>query len=199
MRTWLILSLAFLMILSTLFSVVSETEEQDSADELIAQLERRLEQGPAYATADVLELMRKCAETKRLDAAYLLVKALSISHDPQQSDDPLSEEQFLPSISLMRKYFGELLSSILFAEGIATDMSWYRNRLAFATKAICSKARIQEMIDIFSLTESKNIKSKEFLTLLSQHRIDLYLDLPSRLESEKIDKAIDKIKERRND
>lgn len=157
-----------------------------SERKIVADLDRMVSGEASYETRELILAMVACARTQRYDAAHVLVRCLSISSNPQGQDGSQAKEDMLPVLRLLREFFGEAIAPILFLHGIRTDRPWFRNRIAFAVRAICSKEKIEEMKRLFSLEDSKDSNAQEFCRVLLLDDIPLELDLPTRVEVEKL-------------
>ena len=126
--------------------------------------------------------MNKCAESGRFDCANLLIRYLAATDEPYPMhiiNRRLSDEEKLPAIYRLRQ-FGDDICPLLYYEALATDKQWYRIRLIFAIKNICSVNKIDEMKKMISMRDSKN----ELLNLLDSDTIDVsstFLSKPQNL------------------
>jgi hypothetical protein len=164
---------------AALAAPIGEDSVQDEASEALAKLESLLPDHPALAEAEVVGLMREAAETRRLDAAYLLIRGLAFNFNPNALSEALSLSGLIPAVSLLKRKYGDKVLPILFVEGISAKESWLRTRIAFTIREIADPARIAELSDVFSLKTSQADGAKELATLLAAKKIDVKLYDPT--------------------
>ncbi|MBN1916430.1 MAG: hypothetical protein JW889_00860 [Verrucomicrobia bacterium] len=174
--------------------VVDEARESAEA---MAKLNEHIPDEPAFITDhEVVRLMYVCGDARRLDSAHLLIQCLVFSFDPAQFDEALEKEHLLPAVPFMKEYFGDEIAPLLFIEAMEAREAWMLQRIAFATQIVCSQECIDRMIRVFSLNDSPNENAKAFLELLSRRDIDIEADLPTKRELDRVDDAVDRLKNR---
>ena len=179
------------------FGEINSNESSKKNNELINELTHIIPDKPTYiANIEQIEILKKSGATKRIDCAYLLIKALAFSFDPNQSDETYSKIDMFPAIIVIRENYGDSIAPILFSVGIETEKEWLRKRIAFTIKKVCSKSKVIEMIQVFSLEDSKNNNSGILLALLSEESIDIDLNYIQKNEMDSIDKALRNIKKK---
>lgn len=178
MRTsWLLVLLAMAWPLVAFGAEGGEADGEATAEtQSLAILESLLPSNPAIATRETVEVLTAAAETRRLDAAYLLIRGLAFNFDPHSSNEKRSLSDMIPAVGLLRKYYSEDVLPVLVFEGLATEHFWLRQRVALAVREIAGRDRIEELEGIFSLRENKSSSAKELVVLLEveQIRIELY-------------------------
>lgn len=134
----------------------------------VKNLEKIIPKVPVLADDYALEQMRKAAETKRLDAALLLVKALAFNLDPAGAKEGADVAQLIPAIQVLKDHFGEEVAPLLYAQALASEQKWFRDRIALAVRRILSRGTQQEMETVFSRDlASRNPIMKDFAQSLS--------------------------------
>jgi hypothetical protein len=151
---------------------------QDEASNALAKLESLLSDHPALATSEVIELMEQAAETRRVDAAYLLIRGLAFNLNPDSSNESLGLADMIPAVRLLKDKYGVNILPILFAEAITAKEPWLRKRIAFTIREVAGRARVLELSEVFSLERSQAEGARDLVMLLAAKKIDIELYSP---------------------
>jgi hypothetical protein len=156
-----------------------ESSAIDGVSEALDKLESLLPDHPAIADREVNVLMRKAAETRRLDAAYLLIRCLAFNLNPDATLESLGLAEMIPAVSLLQRKYGDKVLPILFVEGITVEKPWLRKRIAFTIREIADPARIAQLSDVFNLKWSDAEGAKDLAALLAAKEMDVELYDPA--------------------
>jgi hypothetical protein len=169
--------------------------EDGQAEAKIAQLKAAIPPAPAVADRKTLLLMREVAETKRQEAAPVLVKALAFNLDPLSSDETLTLAEKVPAIGLLKEAFGESVAPVLYAEATASEQKWYRDRIALAVRNILSPKTVKEMNARFSVETSADPKVKEFNQSLKAKNLKVKLARPDEELMRRVGEAVERVRQ----
>jgi hypothetical protein len=147
--------------------------QTSSADEVVAQLRRLVPNGPRAVSKADLPVLRAAAETRRLDAARLLVRALALNLDPNEATETTAADVMLPAIPLLREYFAADIGPILFAEGVGSAETWYQARVAAAARLVLPADTLKSLMTVFALEGSPTAGAARFRALLLDPRARL--------------------------
>lgn len=146
---------------------------------LVQSLDRKVRDSPSNPSPDTVRLMDRVGATKRLDAALVLVKALAFNHDPDNTDEVLSQSELIPSIGILKRYYGKQVLPLLYTAGIRTDKVWLQERCALACQHIASPTELNTLSEAFSLNTTQNQKAKSFGNLLKEKNLQVFLFSPT--------------------
>lgn len=182
---------AFMLLLCSTFqiktSICFAAEENDSndIDIKITKIRQLLKGTPSIVSSGEISILEEIAQTKRLDAAIVLIKSMELSLPNPKNIDEIIQSELLPAIGLLNKYFGEEIAPLLYTEAITTSYPWLRERIALATRTILQKETIIKMNQVFSIDKSTKKSAKEFLDMLNKPI--LIIDLPTSVSPQEQD------------
>ncbi len=167
------------------------------ADALLARLEARIPNEPTTVTPDLVLLIDEVGATKRLDAAMLLIRALSLSFSPIGSNETRSMFDLFPAATALKRHYGPSVLPLLMFSGVTTEKGWLQTRIALVMRGIGSEADIQSMRQAFSVGEKANPTAQKFAARLAERELRLTEDPVLSLADElnkRIDEALKKHK-----
>lgn len=176
---------------------IAQPGENEAENDLkIKHLQEIVPKVPAVINGEALDLMYQAAKTKRLDAAMLLIKCLAFNFDPTISNEERRQDMMIPAIQLLKDHFGETVAPLLYAEAIASDQKWFRDRSALAARTILSPEVILKMNNIFALESTLNPNAKDFAASLIADTIDIHFAIPSEKKLKEVEDAVKKIRKK---
>ena len=179
---------------------VQNDQQRNQENALLFQLSSKVPAVPTYIDRETLELMQQVAKIKRPDAAKLLIKCLAYNYNPGNQDEDRSDDMMIPAIKLLGDYFGELAVPLLYDEGLSTNKSWFRDRIALAVRIILPKSKVEKLQEQALSDVAIRPNAFEFHKSLSAERLDLQLNAPRDkrvAETERIIEETQKRNERR--
>jgi hypothetical protein len=153
-----------------------------SSDEAVMKLRAIVPEEPAVATAEHVKIMAEAGATKRLDAAYLLIRALAFNFEPGSSNELRSLVEMMPAATILKRQYGSQVLPLLMTEAVGTEKKWLQKRIALVLKTLDDQPKVASVVEAFSLKTSTHPKARQLASLLEQDQIDVELANPA-LES----------------
>lgn len=151
----------------------AQVADTDCGKIAVEQLSKAVVDKPTIAGTEILQVMRKAADTRRVDALILLIKGLAYHHDPINTNEVLSPEEMISSIQIINNTYGIQSLPYLYTEGINTNKQWMRERCALAIRSIASSKEIKAYNTTYSLKETNNVNGRAFYTLLTAEKLEI--------------------------
>jgi len=164
-------------------------------DALLARLEAQVPNEPAGTSPELNALIDEVGATKRLDAAVLLIRALSVSFSPVGESEHRSPFGLMPAAEALQRNFGSSVLPLLMFSGLTTDKAWLQTRIALAMRGIGSEAEIQSVRQAFSVDEQSNPMAQKFDARLAEPKLRL-ADDPVLSLAEQIERMIEDVLEK---
>jgi hypothetical protein len=158
-------------------------------DALLARLEAQIPIEPAGTSPELNALINEAGATKRLDAALLLIRALSVSFSPVGENEHRTPFALMPAAEALQRDFGSSALPLLMFSGVTTDKAWLQTRIALAMRGIGSEAEIRDVRQAFSVNEQSNPTARKFDARLAEPKLRL-ADDPVLSLAEQIEKMI---------
>lgn len=196
---WGIASAVICLLLGSMAVGTSVRAEQaaTATSEQIESLRLLMPTAPAVVTPEVVEVMRRAAQTQRLDAAWLVIRCLEYNLDPGQSNERRDLESMLPALGLLKEYYGDGVLPLLYYEALSSNRRTFRERAAAAVRAIASPTQLEQLARVFGLPQSSDAAAAEFLAALVDPRLQVKFANPRAEDLERLDRAIEAIRKRR--
>ncbi len=191
----ILITVVGIIVVMMLSPIVQAVENATDDNLKVEHLQEIVPNAPAVVNQEALDVMYQAAKTKRLDAAMLLIKCLAFNFDPTSSNEERNHDIMIPAIQLLQDHFGEAVAPLLYAEAIASDQKWFRDRVALAVRTILSLDTIQKMNDIFALESTLNPNAKDFAASLLANRIDIHFATPYEEKQKQVEDAVKRIRE----
>lgn len=169
------------------------SKEPIDVDALLARMEAQTPDEPAGVTPELTLLINEVGATKRLDAAMLLIRALSLSFNPIGSGESRSMFGLLPSAEAIKRNYGKDVLPLLMYSGVTAEKPWLQIRIALVIREMGSESEVQTLKQVFSVDKAVKPSAKEFANRLTEPVLrvteDPVLSLAKEVES-LIDKAL---------
>lgn len=149
------------------------------------------------SAADISTLvgeMESAAATRRFDAANLIIDALRYNYDPLASNESRSQEDLIPAIGILKRYYGEAVCPLLMFKAVTTEDEYLRERCALAVKVIASSTSIKRYRKAFSLDCTEDLGGRHLRELLDREPLKVHIESPMQNTIERLDKAVDHLK-----
>jgi hypothetical protein len=173
-----ILAIAFTALLLLPMQTMSAEVPARTGEEeaLLARLESQIPSGPTIPSPEIVNLIHEVGATKRLDAAWLLVRALVFGFSPIGQSEARSPFGLLPAAQSLKSNFGSKALPLLMFSGVSTKEAWLQIRIALVIRETATAAEIKLARDAFSVEESKNPTARQFAARLAEPELNLSED-----------------------
>lgn len=159
-------------------------------DQLLARLEAVTPDEPAEVTPEITGMIWRAGETKRLDAAVLLIRALAFNHSTSGSNELRSLVGMLPAAESLTYHYKDSVLPLLMYAGITTQEEWLRQRIALVLRECYKPRQVTEMRAVFSLETSTSPSARRLKEYLDAPALDLELFNPNRKTLDALEKWI---------
>lgn len=171
-------------------------KQKSKEDLLLRQLSVKVPDVPTFVDRETVDLMREVAETKRPEAAKLLIKCLAYNYDPFNQDEDRSDDMMIPAIQLLKYFFGESAIPLLYEEALSTDKVWFRDRIALAVSTILPESGVKELKERALSDAGVQPHAFEFYESLSAEHLDLQFNAPRDRRMAEIERNIEEMQKR---
>jgi hypothetical protein len=140
---------------------------------LLARLEAQIPSEPSSPTPDIVRLINEVGATKRLDAAFLLARALAFGFSPIGQGESKSAFSLMPAAQALKENYGAHALPVLMFAGVTAKEGWLQTRIALTIRGIGSAEEVLRLRSAFSTDETRDPIARQFAARLTQPEVSL--------------------------
>jgi hypothetical protein len=184
----------FISILVAALVSLSSAEEDPQAinttNDAVEELRAILNSKTDVSINKIVNAMESAASTRRLDAAYLVIDGLKYNHNPLSFNEIRSQDQMIPAIGILKRYYGEAACPLIMFKAVNTEDEIFREHCILAIKTIAPADGVAGYQKAFSLDSSGASGSQRVRNLLEAPNLKVRFKHPQQNTLDKLNEHL---------